>query len=189
MMLSKNGKCAQFITLACALLLCAGIAGAQAAKAPSPPSTPMKDVVHTWNDAGRKLIAMAEDFPEAKYDWKPAPEVRSFAEQLLHAAGSTYFFEAFAKGQKPAEEDPKRSNFKSKAEIVAYVKKAIADGAKFIQAPGEAGLSKNVSFFGRNVTLLGLWAEAAEHSGEHYGQLVVYYRINKMVPPESRPRK
>jgi len=188
-MLSKNGKCAQFITLACALLLCAGIAGAQAAKAPSPPSTPMKDVVHTWNDAGRKLIAMAEDFPEAQYDWKPAPEVRSFAEQLLHAAGSAYFFEAFAKGQKPPEEDPKRSNFKSKAEIVAYVKKAIADGAKFIQAPGEAGLSKNVSFFGRNVTLLGLWAEAAEHSGEHYGQLVVYYRMNKMVPPESRPRK
>jgi len=189
MMLPKNGKCAQFITLACALLLCAGIAGAQAAKAPSPPSTPMKDVVHNWNDAGRKLIAMAEDFPEAQYDWKPTPEVRSFAEQLLHAAGSAYFFEAFAKGQKPAEEDPKRSNFKSKAEIVAYVKKAIADGAKFIQAPGEAGLSKNVSLFGRNVTLLGLWAEAAEHSGEHYGQLVVYYRMNKMVPPESRPRK
>jgi len=28
-----------------------------------------------------------------------------------------------------------------------------------------------------------------EHSGEHYGQLVVYYRINGMVPPESRPKK
>jgi hypothetical protein len=189
MMLSKNGKFAHVITLVCALLLCAGFAGAQAAKAPPASSTPMKDVVHTWNDTGRKLIAMAEDFPEAKYDWKPTPEVRSFAEQLLHAAGSAYFFEAFAKGQKPGEEDPKRSDFKSKAEIVAYVKKGFADGAKFIQEPGDAGLSKNVSLFGRNVTLLGLWAEATEHSGEHYGQLVVYYRMNKMVPPESRPRK
>ena len=28
-----------------------------------------------------------------------------------------------------------------------------------------------------------------EHSGEHYGQLVVYYRINGLVPPESRPKK
>ena len=28
-----------------------------------------------------------------------------------------------------------------------------------------------------------------EHSGEHYGQLVVYYRLNNIVPPESRPRK
>jgi hypothetical protein len=28
-----------------------------------------------------------------------------------------------------------------------------------------------------------------EHSGEHYGQLVVYYRANNLVPPESRPKK
>jgi hypothetical protein len=25
-----------------------------------------------------------------------------------------------------------------------------------------------------------------EDSGEHYGQLVVYYRAKNMVPPESR---
>jgi hypothetical protein len=31
--------------------------------------------------------------------------------------------------------------------------------------------------------------ELIEHSGEHYGQLVVYYRVNNMVPPESRPKK
>src|SRR5262249_21395085 len=41
-----------------------------------------------WNDIGRKLIAMAEDFPEDKYDFKPTPAQRSFAEQLLHVAGS-----------------------------------------------------------------------------------------------------
>jgi ABC-type Fe3+ transport system substrate-binding protein len=28
-----------------------------------------------------------------------------------------------------------------------------------------------------------------EHSGEHYGNLVVYYRANGLVPPESRPKK
>ena len=28
-----------------------------------------------------------------------------------------------------------------------------------------------------------------EHSGEHYGQLVVYYRLAGLVPPESRPKK
>jgi len=28
-----------------------------------------------------------------------------------------------------------------------------------------------------------------EHSGEHYGQLVVYYRLSGLVPPESRPKK
>jgi hypothetical protein len=25
-----------------------------------------------------------------------------------------------------------------------------------------------------------------KHSGEHYGQLVVYYRANNLVPPDSR---
>jgi hypothetical protein len=33
-----------------------------------------------------------------------------------------------------------------------------------------------------------LWTSAIEHSAEHFGQLVVYYRANNMVPPESRKR-
>jgi hypothetical protein len=30
------------------------------------------------------------------------------------------------------------------------------------------------------------WHVAIEHSAEHYGQLVVYYRANNLVPPDSR---
>ena len=50
--------------------------------------SPSQAVLAAWNEIGRKLIAMAEDFPEDKYDFKPHPTQRSFAEQLLHAAGS-----------------------------------------------------------------------------------------------------
>jgi hypothetical protein len=164
-------------------------ANGQAAKAPPPTSTPMKDLLGSWNDIGRKLTAMAEDFPEDKYDWKPTPEVRSFSEQLLHAASYASYVGEVAKGLRPKEEDPKRTNFKSKAEIVAYVKKAFADGAKSIQATGDENLVKSIQVGRWTVTLLGLWDSAVEHAGEHYGQLVVYYRVNKMVPPESRPRK
>src|SRR5258706_8371677 len=57
-----------------------------------PAPSPSQAVLETWNDVGRKLIAMAEDFPEDKYDFKPAPAQRSFAEQLLHMAGANYFF-------------------------------------------------------------------------------------------------
>jgi hypothetical protein len=57
-----------------------------------PPDTPSKALLDSWNDIGRKLIAMAEDFPEDKYDFKPTPAQRSFAEQLLHAANANYFF-------------------------------------------------------------------------------------------------
>src|SRR5450755_3361690 len=70
-------------------------------------------VLAHWNEVGRKLIAMAEDFPEDKYDFKPTPAQRSFAEQLLHAAGANYFFINPVIGQKiPEGDDPKRDQYK-----------------------------------------------------------------------------
>jgi len=60
--------------------------------APKPAVGPSQALLDNWNDVGRKLIAMAGDFPEDKYDFKPVPAERSFAEQLLHAANSNYFF-------------------------------------------------------------------------------------------------
>src|SRR5712664_923257 len=90
--------------------------------APKPAKGLSQAVLDTWNDIGRKLIAMAEDFPEDKYDFKPTPAQRSFAEQLLHAAGANYFFTNLAQGQKlPAEEDPKREQYKTKADVAAFV--------------------------------------------------------------------
>jgi hypothetical protein len=61
--------------LAAALLAVAVVAipvSAQEAKkeAPvKPADSPSKVVLDSWNDIGRKLIAMAEDFPEDKYDY------------------------------------------------------------------------------------------------------------------------
>ena len=45
-------------------------------------------VLAQWNEIGRKLIAMAEDFPEDKYEFKPVAAERSFAEQLLRGLGA-----------------------------------------------------------------------------------------------------
>ena len=91
------------------------------------------------------LVDMAEDFPEDKYDFKPTPAQRGFAEQLLHASNANYFFTNLAMGQKPpAEEDPKRDQFKTKADVVAFVKKAFADGAAAIKAKGDKGMSEFV---------------------------------------------
>lgn len=152
--------------------------------------TSSQAVLDLWNDVGRKLIAMAEDFPEDKYDFKPTPAQRSFAEQLLHAAGSNDLFTAVAKGEKPVD-DESRANYKTKAAVVAYVKKSFADGAAVIKSKGDAGLAKTVVSFESHDTLplLDLAYELIEHSAEHYGQLVVYYRVAGLVPPESRPKK
>jgi uncharacterized damage-inducible protein DinB len=181
--------------LAIVLLACAFPAHAQDAtkkdEAVKPADPELKVVLDSWNDIGRKLTAMAEDFPEDKYDFKPTPAQRSFAEQLLHAAGSCYYFTNPVTGKKPpAAEDPKRDQYKSKADIVAFVKKAFADGAAAIQSKGEKGLTTEVVYFDhQKARVLDIANGLIEHSGEHYGQLVVYYRLAGLVPPESRPKK
>ena len=170
-------------------------AGAEAGKAAAKPAPAAKGaaelVLDGWNDIGRKLTAMAEDFPEDKYEFKPTPAQRTFAEQLLHAAGSMYFFTDVAEGKKPRyNDDPKRDELKTKAQIVAFVKKAVEDGRAVIKAKGDKGMMEVVDGGnGQMVPVYDLAYGLMEHSGEHYGQLVVYYRVAGMVPPESRPKK
>src|SRR4030081_717073 len=157
-----------------------------------PADSPSQAVLETWNNIGRRLIAMAEDFPEDKYDFKPTPAQRSFAEQLLHAAGANYFFTNLALGQKPpTEEDPKREQYKTKADVVAFVKKSFADGAAAIKTKGDKGMSDMIvdPFEHKQYRISDAAYGFSEHSGEHYGQLVVYYRLSGLVPPESRPKK
>jgi uncharacterized damage-inducible protein DinB len=176
------------IVVAVAALLSSGTRAQDAPKGPV--LSPSQAVLQNWNEIGRKLIAMAEDFPEAKYDFKPVPVQRSFAEQLLHVAGSNDLFTAVAKGEKPVD-DESRANYKTKAAVVAYLRKSFDDGAAVIKAKGYAGLAQTVVSAESHETLQlsDLAYELIEHSGEHYGQLVVYYRVAGMVPPESRPKK
>src|SRR5271157_3022324 len=180
------------VTLIALTSACGLHAQAAASAAPKPADSPSKVLLAAWNDIGRKLTAMAEDFPEDKYDFKPNPVQRSFAEQLLHAANANYFFINPFIGQKVPEGDPKRDQYKSKAEVVAFVKKSFADGAALIKQKGDSGMSDlSLDPFSKDqqVRMSDQAWGFIEHSGEHYGQLVVYYRVAGLVPPESRPKK
>ena len=186
----------RIVSVVFTVLILGVLAGAQDTMkkdaAPKPAVGPSQALLDNWNDVGRKLIAMAEDFPEEKYDFKPVPAQRSFAEQLLHAANTNYFFTNPVMGLKPPPgEDPKREQYKTKAAVVEFVKKAFADGAAAIKQKGDKGLSDLiVDPFANQQSRVsdGAWG-LLEHSGEHYGQLVVYYRLAGLVPPESRPKK
>jgi len=160
--------------------------------APKPAPSPSESVLEQWNDIGRKLIAMAEDFPEDKYSYKPDPTIGTFAQRLIHAAHANEFFINAVRGEKmPAMADPKAETFKTKADVVVYVKKSFADGAAAIKAKGDKGMSDIVvDPFGNEQTRISDFAYGfVEHSGEIYGQLTVYYRVAGIVPPESRPKK
>ncbi len=157
-----------------------------------PPDSPSKAVLDSWNEIGRKLIVMAGDFPEDKFDFKPTPAQRSFREQLLHAAGANYYFTNLATGKKgPVDENPKAEEYKTRAELVAFVKKSFADGAAAIRAKGDKGMNDLLvdPFSHQQVRVYDFAYGFIEHCGEHYGQLVVYYRLAGLVPPESRPKK
>jgi uncharacterized damage-inducible protein DinB len=186
------GKKFAFILLAALVI---PIASAQDAAtkpaAPAPALNPSQTLLWFWNDVGRKLTAMAEDFPEDKYDFKPNPVQRSFAEQLIHAAHGINIYDDLVRGVKPQLDDPKRSDFKNKAAVVEYVRKAFADGAALIVSKGDKGMDDLiVDPWSNHQFRVGEYAWFfLEHSGEHYGQLVVYYRVAGLVPPESRPKK
>jgi hephaestin len=190
------------------LALALGVAGMftvaarsqESSKKVAPAPGPSEALLLQWNEIGRKLISMAEDFPAAKYDFKPKPGARSFAERLIHAAAANYYFTNLALGQKPpGEEEPPRAQFKNKAALVAYVKKSFADGAAAIKSKGDTGIVEPVvDPFGfddpahagqKQIRLCDLAQNLNEHSGEVYGQLTVYYRDAGLIPPESRPKK
>src|SRR6266481_4274299 len=101
---------------------------------PKPAPSPSQAVLEQWNEIGRKLIVIAEDLPEDKYDYKPHPDSRTFVAQLLHVSASMYFFTDTAQGQKARYgDDPKRDELKTKEQIVAFVKKCVEDGAAVIK--------------------------------------------------------
>ncbi|HSK45369.1 MAG TPA: DinB family protein [Candidatus Binatia bacterium] len=161
-------------------------------QAPSPARSRSDEMLDRWNDIGNKLIAMAQDFPEDKYDFKAQKDERTFAQNLLHAAALDFVLTRRVSGTNVGPDfgegdNPSREVFKTKADVVKFVEEAVADGAKVIQQQGDAGLDKTSKFFGNRMAHnSSIWTFAIEHSGEHYGQLVVYYRANNLVPPDSR---
>jgi hypothetical protein len=165
---------------------------ARKAPSPNPAASPSAALLKQWNEIGRKLIDMSEDFPENKYDFKAASSTKTFAERLIHVAASNYYFTNLALGQKPPAEDaePPSTQFKNKPALIAYVRKSFADGAAAIKAKGDKGISDLVvdpfgfddpQHAGRNqIRLFDLAGNVIEHSGEVYGQLSVpQYYINE----------
>jgi hypothetical protein len=190
----RRAFCICALVLAACPLVLPAVAqdSAKKTEALNPPPSPSQSILEQWNEIGRKLVAMAEDLPEDKYDYKPHPDSRSFVAQLLHVSASMYYFTDVAQGRKVRyADDPSRDQLKTKVQVVAFVKKSVDDGANLIKAKGDAGMTAVIQYPETNEQhrLSELAYSVIEHSGEHYGQLVVYYRINGMVPPESRPKK
>ncbi len=165
-------------------------------QAPQPVRSRADETVEWWNHIGNKLIAMAKDFPEDKYDFKVQKDQRTFAENLLHVAAVDYDVISRVSGLHVGPDfgkdahNPSRDAYKTKADVVKLLESAVAEGAALIKQQGDAGLDQTMPFgweTGRHMAHVSyIWLSVIEHSAEHYGQLVAYYRANNLVPPKSR---
>jgi len=160
------------------LLAMLGHASAARAQAPKPDSTLRDALLKHWTDVGGKIVKMAEDFPENKYEFRPTPEVRTFADNLRHVAFWNTFVSKTIKGEKvdPKQNELPKAEYATKAAIVKALKSSLDEATELLKKSADTP-SARVS---------DLWVSFIEHSGEHYGQLVVYYRLNGLVPPASR---
>jgi uncharacterized damage-inducible protein DinB len=157
--------------------------------------TRTQEMMDMWSEIGNRLVKAAEEFPADKYDYKLQKDQRTFAQTLLHVAWADYVLMRAASGASvgpafgPYERDPSQDTYRTKADVVKLLRQAVADGVRLLQQDGDAGLDRVRTYpWGRRpVHNSYTWTVAIEHSAEHYGQLVVYYRANGLVPPESRP--
>jgi uncharacterized damage-inducible protein DinB len=183
------------VTIALAALI-VSFASAQEKKTVEPPrpaASPSQELLFGWHSVFSKVTAMAEDFPQDKYNFKAQKDQRTFGQNLIHISADAFVtMRAFTQTKMgPFEnEDSLQKKYATKEDIVKFLSQAAKAGEQLIKEQGDAGLSKEVKYPWGNAMVHGsfLWYGIIEHTGEHYGQLVVYYRLNGMVPPESRTK-
>jgi len=163
------------------------------ARQPAPAPTLGSTVGQWWKMLGRDLVALADAMPEEKWNFKPATgefaNVRTFGEQIKHAACANEAFMLEIEHKEPPAncENGGPNAAKTKAEILQYLRQSFArldtavDGLTSVNALEPAG-----GRYGGQSTRLGLITLAVWHGADHYGQLVVYLRMNGIVPPASR---
>src|SRR5215470_2865104 len=130
------------------------------------------------------LIRSAEKMPEENYSFRPTEEIRSYGQIIGHLADGQYEFCSAALAEKNPE--PKIEQAKtSKADLIAALKTAFAYCDKAYDTMTDASGSQLVKMFGNDSPKLGVLNFNNIHNMEHYGNLVTYMRIKKIVPPTS----
>ena len=151
----------------------------------------------TISDVEGELVPLAEAMPASAYNFAPPQAagtfkgVRTFAEQVKHVAATNYMIAAGVLGTKPpvdtgGEAGP--ASIATKEQIVAFLKGSFAYLHKAMLSLTAENMNQQIAspFSGKPYTRLYVALEAAPHENDHYGQMVVYARMNQVIPPASR---
>lgn len=132
-----------------------------------------------------KFTRLAEAIPADKYTWRPAPDVRSFAEVFLHVCAANYNLYKLVGTPPPTGIDMKglEKSTTDKTKVIATLKDSFAHAKKAITAVPDADLDKSMDWFGGKNTERGILLFIVRHAAEHLGQSIAYARFVGIVPP------
>ncbi len=132
-----------------------------------------------------RSIPTAEAIPADKFNWRPAPDVRSFAEVFLHVSAANYNLYKLVGTPAPSTVDLKNleKSTTDKAKVIATLKESFAHARKAITDMPDTNLDKSLDWFGGKNTQRGLLLFIVRHAAEHLGQAIAYARFAGIVPP------
>lgn len=171
-------------TVAAAAAVLAPACAQSQAEAPST-SAAFAGMTGSWRAMTEYFTTAAEEGSDSLYAFRPVEGVRSFGELVGHVAGAQYMFCAMALGEEVPPEGAVEESMKSKADLVAALK-ASTEYCNRAYALTDDQLTAPVTIFGQENTRMGALVMNSNHNAEHYGNMVVYLRLNGIVPPSSR---
>src|SRR5215469_9386168 len=127
-----------------------------------------------FSSVNQRVLEMAKDFPEDNYDYKLKPEMRTFGAVIVHIASGNVYAAKAGKGENVNWDELDPKDYKTKAQVVSLMEKSISDAEATLKSLPDNSFAKTIE----------PWISVTEHSAEHYGLLVAYYRANGLVPPQ-----
>lgn len=170
----------------CLILLAVGTAGVRVSAADCGYAEAMK--TH-WARTRKMLTAIVAAMPEDKWDFKPVKEVRSFREMVAHLVEDGYSHIGYVKGMSREESGKltaKYKGLKTKAELLKALSESYDYGDQVLSELTDKNAMDLVSGMrAERMTRVEAALVAFEDQMDHYGNFVVYLRINGVVPPDT----
>jgi uncharacterized damage-inducible protein DinB len=176
------------LVVSSALVLGANVVPAQTPATSSDPGNMKRfsrSIKGRYDNVKRDIVEAAEAVPEAEYDFKPTPEVRSFGQIVAHIADTQNYFCGVADGGNPAYADAIEKSATTKADLVKALKDSVAK-CDVVYATLDEVNALSLVKAGKGDALRGLvLLDNVSHDSEHYGNIVTYMRLKGHVPPST----
>jgi uncharacterized damage-inducible protein DinB len=156
------------------------------AAVPAPPKSGFRaEFLQDLDDVQKKIVSLADAMPAEKYNWRPAPGVRSISEVYMHIAGANYFLASFVGMKMPSYDTTKFEKIGEKPRVLEELRRSFDHLRTAALTASDADLDKSIKMFGNDATERSAFITVLNHIHEHLGQSIAYARMNGVVPPWS----